>query len=360
LFLALTVSDATAVAEMRPAGATASYRTSDPFADFVEEASRRFGVPVHLICAVIYAESAGDARARSPKGAMGLMQIMPNTWAELRLRYDLGNDPYDPHDNILAGTAYLRKLHDRYGSPGFLAAYNAGPARYEEHLAGRPLPAETQAYLQKLAPVIGSDIAACSAVAPRRSSAAALFTSAAAGFNIDVEQNVLTGQVIGQRPASRRCFGRRRYGSGAAFLNAADIAVDIFQCERQLVGIKALLATPELRALKLFDDCLKTLDLAVSMLNCHGDVAHQAMQKCRIRQQIVEIELHVRFYSNMLIRRSNFAIFYAGFCDSARDGGAPSTLGCAPIDAFDQHRKLRWRQRRCPPGSLILGQMKPP
>ena len=69
------------------------------------------------------------------------------------------------------------------------------------------------------------------------------------------------------------------------------------------------------------------------------------MQKCRIRRQIVEIELHVRFYSNMLIRRSNFAIFYAGFCDSARDGGAPSTLGCAPIDAFDQHRRLRWRQR---------------
>ena len=106
---------------------------------------------------------------------MGLMQIMPETWAELRLRYGLGNDPYDPHDNILAGTAYLRELRDRYGSPGFLAAYNAGPARYEEHLAGRPLPAETQAYLQKLAPVIGSDIAASSAVASLRPSAGSLF-----------------------------------------------------------------------------------------------------------------------------------------------------------------------------------------
>jgi len=106
---------------------------------------------------------------------MGLMQIMPETWAELRLRYDLGNNPYDPHDNILAGTAYLRELRDRYGAPGLLAAYNAGPARYEEHLAGRPLPAETQAYLQKLVPVIGSDIATSSAVASLRPSAGSIF-----------------------------------------------------------------------------------------------------------------------------------------------------------------------------------------
>ncbi|EGP10325.1 lytic transglycosylase [Bradyrhizobiaceae bacterium SG-6C] len=106
---------------------------------------------------------------------MGLMQIMPKTWEELRLRYDLGNDPCDPRDNILAGTAYLRELRDRYGSPGSLAAYNAGPARYEEHLAGRPLPAETQAYLQKLTPVIGGDIATSSALESLRPSAGSLF-----------------------------------------------------------------------------------------------------------------------------------------------------------------------------------------
>ena len=82
---------------------------------------------------------------------MGLMQIMPATWAELRVRYNLGNDPYDPHDNILAGTAYLRELLDRYGSPGVVAAYNAGPSRYEEHLAGGSLPDETRAYVAKLA-----------------------------------------------------------------------------------------------------------------------------------------------------------------------------------------------------------------
>ncbi|MET4804671.1 soluble lytic murein transglycosylase-like protein [Bradyrhizobium sp. LB11.1] len=175
LFVALTVSKVPASAEMRPAEPTASHRTSNSFAEFVDEAARRFGVPVRWIFAVVDIESAGDVRARSPKGAMGLMQIMPETWAELRLRYDFGKDPYDPHDNILAGTAYLRELRDRYGAPGFLAAYNAGPARYEEHLAGRPLPAETQAYLQKLVPVIGSDIAASSAVASLRSSLGALF-----------------------------------------------------------------------------------------------------------------------------------------------------------------------------------------
>jgi hypothetical protein len=175
LFVALAVSSATAVAETRPAEPTACYRARGPFADFVEEASRRFGVPAHWICAVIDVESAGDVCARSPRGAVGLMQVMPETWADLRLRYDLGNDPYDPHDNILAGTAYLRELRDQYGSPGFLAAYNAGPARYEEHLTGRPLPAETQAYLQKLVPGIGGDIAASSSAAKLRSSAGTLF-----------------------------------------------------------------------------------------------------------------------------------------------------------------------------------------
>jgi Transglycosylase SLT domain len=122
---------------------------------FVAEAGQRFGIPASWIRVVMRAESGGDAHARSPKGAMGLMQIMPETWAALRSRYGLGADPYDAHDNVLAGAAYLRELHDRYGNPGFLAAYNAGPARYEDHLAtGRPLPAETQAYLATLAPLI--------------------------------------------------------------------------------------------------------------------------------------------------------------------------------------------------------------
>jgi soluble lytic murein transglycosylase-like protein len=126
-----------------------------PFAAFVTEASRRFSVPEHWIRAVMQVESSAKQRARSSKGAMGLMQIMPKTWTELRARYGLGADPYDPRDNILAGAAYIRELYDRYGVPGFLAAYNAGPGRYERHLAtGRPLPDETQAYIATLAPMI--------------------------------------------------------------------------------------------------------------------------------------------------------------------------------------------------------------
>ena len=86
---------------------------------------------------------------------MGLMQIMPDTWAELRLRYRLSTDPFDPHDNIAAGAAYLREMHDRYGEPSFLAAYNAGPDRYEEHVAtGRPLPSETVSYMANVASLL--------------------------------------------------------------------------------------------------------------------------------------------------------------------------------------------------------------
>ena len=87
---------------------------------------------------------------------MGLMQVMPSTWASLRDTYKLGNDPFEPHDNIMAGTAYIREMFDQYGSPGFLAAYNAGPGRYQTHLrTHRPLPGETRHYVAVIAPKIG-------------------------------------------------------------------------------------------------------------------------------------------------------------------------------------------------------------
>ncbi len=82
---------------------------------------------------------------------MGLMQLMPATWTEMRKRLTLGTDPHDPRDNILAGSCYLRLMYDRFGYPGLFAAYNAGPARYADHLAtGRALPGETRAYLAAL------------------------------------------------------------------------------------------------------------------------------------------------------------------------------------------------------------------
>lgn len=124
---------------------------------YIAEAARRFGIPQHWIRAVMEVESAGNPMAVSRTGAMGLMQIMPATWAELRAQLHLADDPFDPHDNILAGTAYMRQMYDRFGSPGFLAAYNAGPARYQDHLdTGRALPRETRNYLAVLAPIIDS------------------------------------------------------------------------------------------------------------------------------------------------------------------------------------------------------------
>jgi soluble lytic murein transglycosylase-like protein len=149
---------------MQPASATiaVAQQAADapavrPYATYVTDAARRFAIPEVWIWAVMHIESNGDARAVSRAGAMGLMQIMPATWATMRARYALGNDPFDPRANIMAGAAYLRAMHDRYGSTSaMLAAYNAGPGRYDDYLArGRPLPAETTAYVAQIAPMIG-------------------------------------------------------------------------------------------------------------------------------------------------------------------------------------------------------------
>ena len=119
------------------------------FDDLVRQAAERNAIPPAWVKAVLHAESAGDPHAVSGAGAMGLMQLMPGTWKDLRRTLNLGADPFDPRDNIAAGAAYLRWLHDRYGDAGFLAAYNAGPGRYDEHLAtGRPLPGETISYVE--------------------------------------------------------------------------------------------------------------------------------------------------------------------------------------------------------------------
>lgn len=124
----------------------------DPYGVHISEATQRFGLPAAWIRAILAAESNGDPRAVSPRGAMGLMQLMPETWGDLRVRHRLGSDPYDPHDNIIAGAAYIRLLYDRYGTPGWIAAYNAGPGRYEASLKGRPLPSETRNYVATVAP----------------------------------------------------------------------------------------------------------------------------------------------------------------------------------------------------------------
>jgi soluble lytic murein transglycosylase-like protein len=130
----------------------------DPWRAAVSEASARFEIPEPWIRAVIDAESGGDPRAVSPRGARGLMQLMPGTWASLSKRLELGADPFDPRANILAGTAYLADLRERFGLPGVFAAYNAGPARYAAHLRGeRTLPHETKAYLKRIQDRLSDD-----------------------------------------------------------------------------------------------------------------------------------------------------------------------------------------------------------
>ncbi|PZQ20167.1 MAG: lytic transglycosylase [Sphingopyxis macrogoltabida] len=143
-----------ALAQEMPAARSA---TVHPYAGHVADAARRFGIPEAWIWAVMRVESRGVSRAVSPAGAMGLMQIMPATWTDLRARYRLGPDPFDVRDNIMAGAAYLREMHDRYGNASaMLAAYNAGPGRYDDYLSrGRALPAETVGYLAQLAPITG-------------------------------------------------------------------------------------------------------------------------------------------------------------------------------------------------------------
>lgn len=154
---------------------------------YIAEASLRFGVPIAWIKRVMAAESGGRTRRggapiRSRVGAIGLMQLMPETWDELRGALGLGADPDDPRDNILAGTAYLRRMYDRFGYPGLFAAYNAGPQRYAAHLAtGKPLPAETRAYV---AAVTGSGSASGSV--PDTTGSASLTTRRAVGLFVSL------------------------------------------------------------------------------------------------------------------------------------------------------------------------------
>ena len=132
----------------------------DPWGPYIHEASARYDVPERWIREVMRVESGGRTEMNgqpitSGAGAMGLMQVMPATYDELRQRYSLGDDPYDPHNSILAGAAYIRELYDLYGSPGFLAAYNGGPGRLDDYLTrNRPLPEETRRYVAMIGPRI--------------------------------------------------------------------------------------------------------------------------------------------------------------------------------------------------------------
>ena len=175
----------------------------------VAEAARRFDLPEAWIWSVMRAESALNPRVVSRAGAMGLMQLMPQTWAGLRARLRLGDDPFDVRDNVIAGAAYLRELHDRFGVPGFLAAYNAGPGRYAEHLStGRPMPQETRAYVTAIVSDLGLGSGpGRDAVAARRTPdwrRAPLFASA----RVSMDEGPVTAEKITPVPMTGSEKGR--------------------------------------------------------------------------------------------------------------------------------------------------------
>ena len=107
----------------------------------ISQVEREYGLPLGIVDAVIYQESRGRMNAVSPKGALGLMQLMPGTAAQL------GVNPYDADQNIRGGARYLRQQIDRFGSiPLALAAYNAGPGAVLRY-GGIPPYRETQNYV---------------------------------------------------------------------------------------------------------------------------------------------------------------------------------------------------------------------
>ena len=114
--------------------------------EVIKKAAQKYGIDAHLVKAVIKVESNFNPRAVSKKGAKGLMQIMPSNFKSLFI-----DDPFNPSQNIMAGTLYLKRLMDRYGKKLtlVLAAYNAGPRAVDRYKAIPPFP-ETQNYVRKV------------------------------------------------------------------------------------------------------------------------------------------------------------------------------------------------------------------
>ncbi|WP_334146672.1 lytic transglycosylase domain-containing protein [Hyphomicrobium sp.] len=141
----------------RVVGTIAPVPSSDLWSTDITDAAQRFAIPETWIRTVIDVADVGDPRVLSARGAIGLMQLMPETWRGLRERHGLGDDPFQPRDNIMAGAAYLRELSERYGSlRAAMTAYHAGPERFEEHLATDfALPADTVAFFAKVVAAIG-------------------------------------------------------------------------------------------------------------------------------------------------------------------------------------------------------------
>jgi hypothetical protein len=186
----------------------------DPWRPYIRQAAGRFSVPQQWIRAVMHQESGGQEYRNgrpitSGAGAMGLMQLMPATYADLQAQFGLGSDPFEPHDNIMAGTAYIRQMFQKYGAPAFLAAYNAGPQRLDDYLSrGRSLPNETVDYVASIAPNLGTEIAMTGPLATYASGGGGMaYAQAGSGYGAAVRLAsyrvpVRRGRSGGRRAAS--------------------------------------------------------------------------------------------------------------------------------------------------------------
>lgn len=129
------------IRQWRPPAVTGNH-SAETYKPFIDEAARRYNLDSRLLKAIVKVESNFNPRAVSKKGAVGLMQIMPENFAPLGIR-----DPYNPQENILAGARYLREMINRYGElPLALAAYNAGPGAVDRYRTIPPF-SETQNYV---------------------------------------------------------------------------------------------------------------------------------------------------------------------------------------------------------------------
>lgn len=179
----------------RPAAGTAAAQ----FEPLIQAHASRAGLSPDLVRAVIQVESAFNPRARSPKGAMGLMQLMPATAAELGVR-----QPYDPAENIAGGTAYLRGLLDRFdGNVELaLAAYNAGPEAVERHGRAVPPYAETTRYVEKVGSATAGKAGRAAAASRGRAATVRKTTKTVIYRVVDIVDGRPVARYTTERPAA--------------------------------------------------------------------------------------------------------------------------------------------------------------
>jgi soluble lytic murein transglycosylase-like protein len=157
----LRPSEPTAPSVYEQEAAMSSKELLDRWDPLVAEAADHFHIPAAWLRAVMQRESGGRTMLDeglpivSDAGAMGLMQLMPATYGQMARQYDLGQDPFNPHDSVFAAAGYLRWLHGKYGYPAMFAVYNDGPGNYRDHKRSHSLPAETRNYLKAIAAALG-------------------------------------------------------------------------------------------------------------------------------------------------------------------------------------------------------------